>query len=624
MKNFTRIFLFFFLSILVNQSAFAVKAYPYPVEIKQPDGSKITIIQKGDEHVKWAQTVDGYTIMRNNKKVYEYAILDLKTDMVPSGIKARNQSERSSADNQFLSQISKGIFYSKGQVGIMKGMSKMIQKDSQKSFPTTGNRKLICILIGFTDLAFTKTQSDFNNLFNQVGYSVDGATGSVYDDYKENSYGQLNLTVTVAGPYTAAHNMAYYGANDPVTDYDVKPEELVTEALTLADPVVNYADFDNDVNGVVDGVYVIYAGYGEEVTGVSADAIWAHAYNIPSLTLDSKIIHSYSCSAELSGSNGSGITRIGVICHEFGHVMGASDFYDTDYTGTGLEFIGTGDWDLMASGSWNNDGATPAHHNPYTKIFDYGWTTATTIASATSITINNAEQNSNSFYRINTSTTNEFFLVENRQQLGFDASIPGHGMLIYHVDGNYINSHINDNDINADSHQGMYLVCASSATNPGLTPSTYGIINSSGCPFPGTSIKTLFNDSSIPNSKSWAGVSTLSISGINENVLSKTITFNISLLTDVKTSEVDASYLSQNYPNPFDLSTTIDFKIVKPSMVSLIVYNSLGQLVDIIVDKYLFAGSYSMPWSPKGIASGIYFYQLKAEGMKETKRLVKK
>eukprot|EP00825_Cyclidium_porcatum_P024377 TRINITY_DN26811_c0_g1_i1.p2 TRINITY_DN26811_c0_g1~~TRINITY_DN26811_c0_g1_i1.p2 ORF type:complete len:151 (-),score=20.99 TRINITY_DN26811_c0_g1_i1:47-499(-) len=137
-----------------------------------------------------------------------------------------------------------------------------MKKNSQKSFPTTGSRKLVCILIGFTDKAFTKTKLDFENLYNQVGYTVDGATGSVSDFYKENSYNQLNLSVTVAGPYTAANNMAYYGANDAFGD-DVKPEALVTEAVNLANSSVNYADFDNDLDGTVDGVYIIYAGYGD-------------------------------------------------------------------------------------------------------------------------------------------------------------------------------------------------------------------------------------------------------------------------------------------------------------------------------------------------------------------------
>ncbi len=279
----------------------------------------------------------------------------------------------------------------------------------------------------------------------------------------------------------------------------------------------------------------------------------------------------------------------------------------------------------MASGSWNSNGATPAHHNPYTKIFNYGWATATTIESANLVSLNNAEQNTNSFYRINTSTSNEYYLVENRQLVGFDAALPGHGMMIYHVDGDYITSHVNNNNINANSHQGMYPVCAGALTYPGSTASSFGNINDAGCAYPGTSLVTKFNDYTTPYSRSWAGANSfISIANIAENNTNKTVSFNFALTTDVETPQDLSSQLKQNYPNPFDQSTTIDFTLVKPGKVNLTVYNTLGQVVDILVDEYIFTGDYSYPWTPQGVASGIYFYQLKVDGGKEVKRMIKK
>ena len=512
------LFIFFFL-IAAGHSVFGIPAYPFPVEIIQPDGTKIVVIQKGDEHVKWAQTADGYSIMRNTKGIYEYSTISSNNDMVPSGIQARNQHERDSSAVQFLNKTKKGLFYSKSQVEVMKSISGMHLKSAQKAFPTSGQRKTICILIGFTDKAFTKSKADFESLFNQVGYVTDGATGSVYDYYKENSYSQLNLAATVVGPFNAAHNMAYYGANNTSGD-DLNPGALIAEAVRLADPFVNYADFDNDGDGTVDGVDVIYAGYGEESTGVSADAIWAHTSSINPINLDGKIINSYACSAELKGNSGTGISRIGVICHEFGHILGAPDYYDTDYAVNG-SYDGTGNWDIMAGGSWNNNGATPAHHNPYTKIYTYGWASITALTSGTNITLNNAEQNSNSYYRINTATSNEFFLIENRQKQNFDSYIPGHGMIIYHVDGNYINTA--GSGINAASHQGLYPVCANATGNP---PTNYGIINSGGLPFPGTGNKTSFTDTTTPNSLSWHAANTgMPITNIAENNTNKTVSF---------------------------------------------------------------------------------------------------
>jgi hypothetical protein len=214
--------LVFQLLIFASSFSFGIPAYPFPVGIVQPDGTKITVILKGDEHVKWAQTIDGYSILRNSKGIYEYATLNSDNDMIISGIQAKNESERDPSEAEFLNKNRKGLVYSKSQVGLMKSISRIHLKSAQTAFPTSGSRKLVCILIGFTDKAFTKTKADFESLFNQTGYINDGATGSVYDYYKENSYNQLNLSVTVAGPYVAAHNMAYYGANNANGD-DVNP-----------------------------------------------------------------------------------------------------------------------------------------------------------------------------------------------------------------------------------------------------------------------------------------------------------------------------------------------------------------------------------------------------------------
>ena len=505
------------------QSGVSSPAYPKRIKFAQPDGSTITITLKGDERTKWAITPDGYTLLSNSEGYFEYAIADSRGYMVPSGVKAKDVEKRTSEDKEILAKTKKGLFYSIEQQQMLKSIYAIKAKEARKSFPTTGNRKLVCILMGFKDKAFTKTQSDFDNLFNQINYTANGATGSVKDYYLENSYDQFNLTVTVAGPYTADNNMSYYGGNDS-NDNDKNPEALVTEAVTKADPAVNYADFDNDGDGYVDGVYVIYAGYGEEA-GAPASTIWAHAYHITDKTLDGKIIKNYSCSAELSGSSGTTITAIGVICHEFGHVLGAPDYYDTNYE-TNLEFAGTGEWDLMAGGSWNNDGITPAHHNAYTKVMVYGWGTATTLNDGTSVTIPSSKTNANAFYRVNTATTNEYYLIENRQKTGFDAYTPGHGLLIYHVSKDVI-SHYNSNDINAKAPQLMYPVCASATTNPGSTASTYGNINSGGCPFPGTSNKTSLTDATTPSMKSWLGVATNKpITNISENTGTGVITFD--------------------------------------------------------------------------------------------------
>jgi len=564
----------FSLVVMSIQQTFGGPAYPYTITYKQPDGSSITITLKGDEHIKWAESEDGYTLLRDKKGYFEYASQDDDRKLlIPSGRIARDINKRSTDDITFLSGINKGLMYSQSQISTLKRISSFQNDSTTRSFPTTGQRKLVCILIGFADVDFTKSKEDFENLFNQVGYSTEDATGSVRDYYLENSYGQLDLEVTVAGPYKASHNMAYYGTNDS-DDNDNDPRALVEEAVNLADKDVNFADFDNDKNGSVDGVYVIYAGYGEEA-GASADAIWAHAWNITPITLDGTIVSKYSCSAELSGNSGTSICTIGVICHEFGHVLGAPDYYDTDYELSGGNFKGTGNWDIMAGGSWNNDGKTPAHHNVYTKVYIYHWAQATELTTTQSIEVNPTETSNASFYKLTTSSSGDYFLMENRQQTGFDSAIPGHGMIIYHVHPNLING-ISDNSINNGTTQEMYPVCASATTDPGTTLASYGTINSAGCPFPGSINKREFSDATIPSSKSWTRLSTgKPITNIKESYTTKVVTFDISMAT-TGIEETEGIALTTSFPNPFSTYITVN---AKSPIKSVIVYDITGKTI---------------------------------------------
>ncbi len=561
MQNKLRVYILslFLISSLsfLKQEVKAVTAYPNQIVFSQPDGSSITIFLKGDEKIKWALTTDGYTIMFNSQGIYEYATLNSNSEMVPSGIKANDVANRNATELNFLSQTTQGIFYSKSQIGYLKQIWEIYDAETKyngpKSFPTTGNRKLICILMNFTDKTFTFSKAEFTNLFNQVGYANLGALGSIKDFFLENSYNQLSLTVDVFGPYTAANNMAYYGAND-ANGKDVNARALITEAVNAANPLANYADYDNDGDGTVDGVYVIYAGNGE-ADGGAANTIWPHAWNIVPVILDGKTVSRYSCSNE-QRSGGANITRIGVICHEFGHVLGAPDFYDTDYA-TGGSYTGTGNWDLQAGGSYNGpagDGARPAHSNPYTKAYIYNWTSPIVLSTQTSVSLPNSTTN-NVFYRYNTTTDNEYFLIENRQQTGFNTNVPYHGMLIYHVDVNYIAAH--RSNLNAGSHQGCYPVCAGATGNP---PTVYGTIDGATCPFPGTGAKTTFMDATTPYAKSWAGANTgkpiISIAEAGGNITFCFITCpaandpTVFSASAISTSQINLSWTKNVSANP--------------------------------------------------------------------------
>ena len=503
-------------AILLTENSFAGIAYPYPVQINQADGTVITVILNGDEDLSWAKTTDDFTLLYNDEGIYEYAIQSSSGDLITSGRKAHDITERTPSEIAFLSTIQKNMFFSSSQVSYLEQINDMQRSiESTKAFPTTGNRKLLCILIGFSDLAFTETNANFDDLFNQVGY---GTYGSVKDYYEENSYGQFHLTVDVAGPYQASNTHHYYGQNSGTTK-DINVKELITEAVFFAAADVDYSDYDNDGDGNVDGIYVIYASYNEGESG-GADCIWYHASAITPVPMNGVNVSSYSCSAEYKGNTGSDITGIGNICHEFGHVMGAPDFYDTDYE-IGGQYSGCGGWCVMSSGNFNGDRDCPAHYNPYIKYFYFGWITPIELTSQGEMTLLNSTENSDQLYFYKTPTTGEYFWIENQQQIGFDAEVPGHGLIVYH-------SHV-DLQVHGMSNkthpQRFYPVCADAGTEPSATAADYGEISSMDTPFPGAGSNIEFTDATLPSSKSWAGADTKKdLAFISENTGDNTIT----------------------------------------------------------------------------------------------------
>jgi len=485
------LFIFFIISSFTR--LFAVPAYPHPVVFTQPNGEQVTLIMQGDELVRFAQTLDGYTLLYNNEGYFCYAQKNISGDIEPSAFYAEEISKRSVEVEEFLTHISKELPYSEMQMSAYQQIRNVVENENRnRKGNTTGVRKLLVILMEYPDRPFVYTQEDFYNLFNQIKYTEYGANGSVKDFFFESSYNKLDVQTTVVGPFTAKNKHDYYG-----NDFE-NARELATEAVYAAHGAgVNFFDFA--IDGEVSSFYMIFAGNGQEA-GAGASSIWSHAWSVyPPIYLDDVKISSYACSPEHRGASGTAITRIGVICHEFGHSLGAPDYYDTNY-GTGGQYEGTGTWDLQASGSWNDNGRTPAPPNPHSKIYIYGWATAMELDSAQTVTIPSARLYENAFFRINTQTPGEYFILENKTRGGYDNYIPGVNMLIYHCAADLIG-------MNTTSPQKFYPVAAnapvdlpSAGTN---YQSHYGTINSAKCTWPGYTKKTEFTDLTTPAMLSW-------------------------------------------------------------------------------------------------------------------------
>lgn len=489
-----RILLFVLIACCATNGTQAIPAYPHRIKIiAEQDSFWLTL--RGDERFKFALTDDGYTALASADGWY-YACTNNAGEVVKSNFRVSSESKKDVSTRLFLETQPKGMVpsYEKDSTrfDITVNRSPSLSPNNP---PVVGERRILIILMQFSDVKFRKTQSDFDRLFNEENYRDNGAYGSVYDYYNKVSYGQLQLRCDVMGPYTASRNMAYYGGNSSRTSGDMNPKALFDEAIRYAIQEVNLADYDSDGDGYVDNIHVIFAGYGEEA-GASANAIWSHEMTFRTENVGGMKVDRYSCSPELRGNSGSGITRIGPPCHEIGHALGAMDYYDVDYQ-TGGYYEGTGDWDVMASGSWNDDGARPADFNPYVKAYNYGWVD---VRSLETDTVNYIPPSTfyNSIYRIDTPVSGDFFLLDNRQSEGVNAAEPGKGLLIFHI-GPQIAQKEFSNTINSTYPQQCYVVCASAKdARPRASASSYGSISSAGCPYPGASHKTSFTNSSVP------------------------------------------------------------------------------------------------------------------------------
>jgi len=292
----------------------------------------------------------------------------------------------------------------------------------------------LVILAQFLDTKFQKAndRTKYINILNAEGYTTkEGFKGSVQDYFRAQSGGQFELVFDVVGPFTAKYKAKNYGANNSHGS-DEQPEALIVEMCNAANSKVNFADYDWDGDGEVDEVFVVYAGKGEADSGTE-DLIWPHMWTFDEagvkLELDGVKINTYACANELKG--GGGINGIGTFCHEFSHCMGLPDFYDINYSG---EF-GMSEFDLMSGGSYAGGSFCPVGYTAYEKMM-CGWQEPIVLANE-DVSIDSLKpmnDQGDTYIIYNDGYPNEFYMIENRQQKGWDKYYPAKGLLISHVD----------------------------------------------------------------------------------------------------------------------------------------------------------------------------------------------
>ena len=433
---------------------------------------------KGDEHCHWFESLDGHILKKADNGYLVYA-QEADARVVASAIPYTGNDSQAA-----------------GRIKLLDRQSMMKLKKSQTSnnlqiegtFPTTGRRKLLMLLVNFADTQVTFGRDDFERMMNEENYQ---GTGSFRDFYLENSYGQLDVETTVVGWIQLSKNKNMYSTENMT--------EIISEALSKVQGEIDFSQFDNDGDGELDGLSIIHQGTGREVTGSTND-IWSHSGELFDILVDNIQVRTYTIQPELLFNVPMlSMMTVGVFCHEFGHNLGAPDYYDVDYEQNG-SYLGTGEWDLMGGGAWGSygrSGDSPSHCNMWQKI-QFGWVTSTVLSETQSITQMPAATDEPVAYIVNTMREGDYYVLENRQQSRFDRALPGHGLIIYHADESRIASRINMNKVNSSSYQSLYTVCASSNSLPGDTPESYGNINSPGAPFPGSSNKTTLSDVTLP------------------------------------------------------------------------------------------------------------------------------
>lgn len=366
-------------------------------------------------------------------------------------------------------------------------------------YPTIGSPNALILLVEFADVKFTTPNvlEAFENMTNKEGYDFNGATGSAKDYFFENSSGLFTPNFVVMGPITLDNKEIFYGEQESAMGaYDKQAWKMVTEGcqkLHEQHPELDFSQFDNDGDGFIDNVFVYYAGYGQN-SGAPTWTIWPHAANVYTyynavVELDGVKLGNYACTNELKGTEGNVLTGIGTFCHEFSHILGLPDLYTTNGSGA----FTPGPYELMDVGPYNNGGNTPPYMSAYDRM-SVGWLKVRDLSGPETVTLNSIA--SNEAVRIPTAKEEEFFLLENRQLTGWDSHIPGHGMLIWHIDYDPVTWSSNKVNTNI-SHQGVDIVEADGIP----TDSTR-----MGDTFPGTSRATQFTNSSTPAMRTWIGI----------------------------------------------------------------------------------------------------------------------
>ena len=491
----------------------AIPANPRPFKVSQPDGTELTIKINGDEYYNFYTTADGYTIVKNNAGYYVYA-KKVNGALQATTTVARDGAARSARDKAMLAKLAKRMVDDKR---VDKALKAQAMRDGRMGAKTINYSQFkgLIILVQFNDCTFKRSdvKQFYQNQINKRGYTgytnEDGTpnyygnfTGSVRDWFYDNSLKAFDPTFDVIGPITVPYSVNFAKQTQNIS-------RLLASAIKQArdQNLCTFKDYDLNNDGAVDMGYFIFAGVGSN-TGEANDHVWPHAsYFYYPISQNGVTVNfgRYACSCELYSERYNIIDGVGTMCHEFSHVLGLPDLYDTDYSGSGGESITPDEWEIMSAGGYNNMGRTPAGYSAYDR-WALNFCTPKVI-NATGNYALKAFETENEAFRLNTPKSKEYFLIENRQPTKWDQYIPGHGMIVCRVDSS--NARVwNNNTINCDPNRNYYELLRAGNSRK----------SDDSAPFPGSRGVTMLTNSTTPNLKTWSGdENQFVISGIAES-----------------------------------------------------------------------------------------------------------
>lgn len=452
-----RFLLTVFTVLMCTAAAMAVPAKPVPFAHVQSDGSTVTLVMRGGEFNHSLMTMDGLTVAQGPNGDYCYSVDGAVSDVV-----AHDAGSRGIEETAFV------VAY-RDQMSLAAGLRRMPRREegsTNPQVPTTGSPRIPIILVNYTDVWLIDEDpvATFRNQFNEQQYSS-------LHYFESQSRGQLSPRFDILGPVDLPQTREFYGGNKRVFGYEVDKQlgTMIYDACTLLGDDVDFSDYDNDGDGLVDVVVVLYAGVGEaQASRTVPESVWPCQWDMQEafawgcstsgpFVLDGVTIDRFAVFNELEGSNNNGtsIDGIGTFCHEFGHCLGLPDFYSTNNAGV----YGMSSWDIMDNGCYLDNGHRPAGYTSYERHF-MGWMDLTDAVPDTHydlLPLNTAE--GNAVKVVNDANPDEYYLLEYRVKTDWDEYLAAEGILIIHVD--YDQYAWDNNEPNNDpSHPRMTIIPA--------------------------------------------------------------------------------------------------------------------------------------------------------------------